>query len=134
MKHLKKFENIEKIENDLKKLLKYFTQIFNDLGFNNENYINNVNKFEADFYMKGYFIFEIIMYIQNYTIIMTITKALNYSSYHDIVDYFAKKINAPNMIIKKDFYDHYLFEFDDVDKVIERISLEDLKIAKKYNL
>lgn len=146
MKFLKTYDNYIPTEYELnlqklKILIKHFTEIIEKLGFNYENYIDK-QKYEVEFNHNFEYIFYLSMEIDIFkhdNIILKIKNSLkhNFSIVLFIIEYL-KNINGIKFInYDNNFTYTYQIKIKDVDKIINQVTIEDIKYkleGDKYNL
>jgi len=144
MKHLKIYEEYEPTEHDnkisnMKRLLSHLTKMINELGFDYTNYFDK-QKWQVEFNVDNKYIFYISVE-HNYfsgNIVFKIKTPPNVNHVVDFIpDYFENINGINNMIFDGSYTYEYEIKYEDVDNVINQITINDFKFklnANKYNL
>lgn len=130
------FEKREKEITQIKKLDSYLISFFNELGFDNENYLNSTN-YETEFRKNDKYYFTIILkYILERKIVFKKSLAHKNDMVNFIPEYF-KSIKGLKFNRHVTSYEVDFLIQDKIDNIINQISKEDFLFkfeANKYNI
>lgn len=131
------FQKREKEISQIKNLTSQINDLFIDLGFDNQNYMD-FGKYETEFFKNGDYLFAVII---SYTLDKRIIFKKSLANENIMVDFipeYFKSIKGLQLMLKEGNYEYDFFIKDkNIDNIIKQISKEDFLFkfeTNKYNL